>query len=397
MRELINLINEKALDPQSPLGLKKDIVSQVNKTDDINILQRVIKVLKAGNIEDRIKQVFSLDSDAANFIEIIADVIIKIDAPIEEKDKFLANFPKGIVNANMLIDGDNHSYLDLVGGSTFARDVLAALVVHPALKPQGVGPGELALAVLNPKIKWSGRAEGGGDILVGKTAVEVKTTIASGGRWVNARKADLDIAGIYKAITDAFKAVNTAPGNRIPKRLNPTVWVNTIRPVISRNEKSFSQCVKIVAKGLFAHANTAAYEKALLKGSEQDITNAILSTGFENYKNYSGFDGVLLVNNNTQSLQYFQDYQSMPGSIKSDVPYIMAPESEAMPKVTLSAIAAGGIDPAQLRREKRAATAEPAEPAVTLKDPRASMPASAISTPRNRRGETNKGLGRERR
>jgi hypothetical protein len=397
MRNLINILSEKAPVVQTPVNLKKDIVTQVNKTDDINVLQRVYKVLKAGNIEDRIKQVFATDSDAINYVEIVADVIMKIDAAIEEKDKFLANFPKGIVNSKLLVDGNLHSYLELVNGHGFSRDVFAALVVHPALRPQGVGPGELALAILNPVIKWSGRAEGGGDILVGKLAVEVKTTVATGGRWVNARKADMDMAGIYKAIVDAFKAVNTAPGNRIPKRLAPSVWVNTIRPVISRDPQSFKQCVKIVAKGLIAHANTAAYEKALLSGSEQDISNAILSIGFENYKAYSGFAGVLLVNNITQSMQYFQDYQSMTGSIKADVPYIMAPESEGMPKVTLSAVAPGGLDPAELRKQKKAAAAAPAEPKASLKDPGASMPASAISKPRNKRGEVNLGLGRERR
>jgi len=388
MRNLINIIAE------ADASIKDEIVAQVKRTDDINILNRVLNVLRAGNLDEKISAVLSQDADAAKFLETVADVIVKINAPITEKDAFLNRFPKGIINTSLLLDGSIHSYLDIVNGDNFARTVLATLAAHRTLISQGVGPGEMALAILSPQIKWSGRTQGGGDIIVGKTAVEVKTTLESGGRWVNARKADQNMPSIKNAILDAFTQIDSDPPN-IPPRLNPNLWVDQIRPrlVLARKPDILKKCVGIMAKGLFAHANTNDYEAALLNGTAADISAAILKTGFENYKNYSNFDGILMINNNSESVQYFTSYESMQGLIKSEVAYIMAPDSEGMPKVDLIAIASTGVDVKALRKSERAAAKAAAEPAFDPENTRLQVtrkgrkPESRDkdSTPRQRR------------
>ena len=118
-----------------------------------------------------------------------------------------------------------------------------------------------------------------------------------------------------------------------------------------------------------------------------------LKTGFENYKNYSNFDGILMMNNNSESVQYFTSYESMQGLIKSDVAYMMAPDSEGMPKVDLIAIASTGVDVKALRKAERAAAKASAQPAfdpektrlqVTRKG-RQAEPRDKDSTPRQRR------------
>jgi len=168
MRNLINIIAE------ADASIKDEIVAQVKRTDDINILNRVLNVLRAGNLDEKISAVLSQDADAAKFLETVADVIVKINAPITEKDAFLNRFPKGIINTSLLLDGSIHSYLDIVNGDNFARTVLATLAAHRTLISQGVGPGEMALAILSPQIKWSGRTQGGGDIIVGKQQLKSK-------------------------------------------------------------------------------------------------------------------------------------------------------------------------------------------------------------------------------
>lgn len=379
MREYINILVEA----QSPI--KQEIVTQVKQTDDIKILQRVLNVLKAGNLDERIGAVLSKDPDAANFIDTVADVILKINAPVEQKDAFLNRFPKGIINTSLLTDGNLHSYLDIVNGDDFARKVLSALASHRTLIPQGVGPGEIALAILSPNIKWSGRIKGGGDIIIGKTAIEVKTTLESGGRWVNARKADQDMASIKNAIVDAFRQINTNPPV-IPPRLNPNIWVDQIRPrlVLARKPNVLKQCVAIMAKGLFAHTNTKEYEAALINGDVADISAAILKTGFYNYKAYSNFDGILLINNNNESVQYFRNFEDMEGLIKADIPYLMAPESEGMPKVDLIAIAPTGVDFKAVKKAERAAAKQVPQPAQPEFDPEATR---VQITPKGRRPE----------
>lgn len=375
MRDLLKLFE----DPD----LKSQAVAAVRSTDDERLLQKVIDTLKAGNIEERIENIISKDADAKRFVQQIADIIVKIKAPVDEKNKFLEDYPKGIVDVSKLLDGNGHSFADIVGPG-FNVELFKAL--STALVSQGVGPGEVALAVLSPKISWSGRASGGGDIQVGDQAVEVKTSVASGGRWINARKATMDMTGIEKAIVDAItKSTGKKPEGPIPARLSPAVWVNNIRPLI--DAKLLKTTAKAIADGLFNHTDNTEYQQALISGSADDIREAILNVGYENYKAYSNFDGILLMDVRSESTQYFRDYPSMSGLIKVDTTYIYAPESEAMPKVSLLPQGAGGSTEPE--------TATPAKPIAA---PSAVTGKRVEITPRKKStNTTDKGIGRERR
>jgi hypothetical protein len=376
MRELLNIFEESRLKTQA--------VAAVKSTDDENLLQKVIDMLDAGNIEERIENIISKDADAKRFVQQIADIIIKIKSPIEEKNKFLEDFPKGIVDTSKLLDGSGHSFADIVG-SGFNVALFKAL--STSLVSQGVGPGEVALAVLSPDISWSGRAVGGGDIQVGDKAVEVKTTVSSGGRWINARKATMNMSGIEKAIVDAItKSTGNKPEDPIPARVSPAMWVSSIRPLI--DEKLLEATTKVMADGLFNHTDNSEYQQALISGNAADIRDAILDVGYENYKAYSKFDGILMMDVRSESVQYFRDYPSMRGSIKIDTTYIYAPESEAMPKVSLMSV--GGSS---------AGVSEPAVSSNPIATPSADTDKRVEIKPRKKSTKitTNKGIGRERR
>lgn len=376
MRELINIFEESRLKTQA--------VAAVKSTDDENLLQKVIDMLEAGNIEERIENIISKDADAKRFVQQIADIIIKIKSPIEEKNKFLEDFPNGIVDTSKLLDGSGHSFADIVGSGF---NVALFKVLSTSLVSQGVGPGEVALAVLSPEISWSGRAVGGGDIQVGDQAVEVKTTVSSGGRWINARKATMNMSGIEKAIVDAItKSTGNKPEDPIPARVSPAMWVSSIRPLI--DEKLLEATTKVMADGLFNHTDNSEYQQALISGNAADIRDAILNVGYENYKAYSKFDGILMMDVSSESVQYFRDYPSMRGSIKVDTTYIYAPESEAMPKVSLMPV--GGSS---------AGVSEPAAPSNPIATPSADTDKRVEIKPRKKSTKitTNKGIGRERR
>lgn len=325
MRELINIVE----DPQ----LKKEIINVVKSTDDLTVLQRVLNTLKAGNIDDRIKTVIGQDGDAQQFLKKIISAIMSIEAPVEEKNAFLDKYAKGsVINTSLLLDGKLHSFAELVG-TGFALDLFKQLSVE--LVSQGVGPGEVALAVLSPDIQWSGRAGGGGDIQVKKKPVEVKTRVSKGGRWINARKAKLDLGAVATSIAKAIASNSITPKPRnIPDRINPTYWVESIRPGIP--SASLKKLAKVVADSTFKFADNSSYQTALVAGDASAIVNAFLDVGYNNYKTYSGFVGMLLMDIPTDQLQYFTDYKDMSGSISVSTTYIYAPESEMMPQVILS-------------------------------------------------------------
>lgn len=325
MRELIDLI-ERASAPS--VSLKKNIIDLVKATEEDIILNRVLKVLQSGNIDTRIKDLLETDEDAKKFVKSITDAILQIDAPIEQKNAFLDNFKNGVVDTEKLLNGKVNSIPDLVG-SGFNSQLFRDLSTR--LTSQGVGPGELALAVMSPKIKWTGRTGGGGDILVNGKPVEVKTRVSSGGRWLNTRKAKMDLQRIKDTIEQST-------GMPVPDRLNINNWVTKYRPAIPGTD--LNKVTKIIADSIFKGTDNSAYQKALDTGTAQDIANEHLRTGFNNYKNLSNFDGILMVDLPTDTTQYFPDYESMVGKIKNDAIYIYAPESEMMPKVTLTSGAA---------------------------------------------------------
>jgi hypothetical protein len=383
MRELLQIFE----DPD----LKAQAVDAVKSTDDERLLQKVIDTLKAGNIEERIENIISKDADAKRFVEQIADIILKIKSPIEEKNKFLEDFPKGIVDTKKLLDGKGHSFADLVGPG-FNVELFKAL--STSLVSQGVGPCEVALAVLSPEISWSGRTAGGGDIQVRDQAVEIKAKDVSGGRWVNTRKATMDMAGIKRTIVDAItKSTGEDPSGPIPtyigivtSRTGTPGWVDSIRPLIDK--KLLQATTKAIADGLFNHTDNTEFQQALMSGSAEDIRDAILNVGYENYKAYSGFDGILMIDVNSESAQYFRDYPSMKGLVKVDTTYIYAPESEAMPKVSLKPV--GG---SSTGAGKPSAPSKPVAAPAAVTGKRVEIKPKTKST----KTTSDKGLGRERR
>ena len=326
MRELINLISllEAKTEEENPTRLKKVIVDLLKTTDEGSVLNQVLKVLQAGNIDERISKIVGTDADAKQFIGQITDAIIKSNASIEQKNAFLEKFPSGILNAKMLVDGKEHSFEELVGPG-FPTELLIDLSTR--LTSQGVGPGEVALAIMSPNVKWSGRDIGGGDILVNGKPVEVKTRVSSGGRWLNTRKSNMNLPAIKQAIEEAS-------GLEIPARLSVDNWVNVYRPNI--DPKSLPKVVQTIADGIFSGVNNNQYKEILMKGDVSDIIDEHLRTGFDNYKKLSGFEGILLMDLPTERTQYFKDYNSMEDVIKNDSVYIYAPEAEMMPKVALA-------------------------------------------------------------
>ena len=328
MRKLIDIFEDPAL--------KKEIIDAVKKTDDVQVLQKILNALTVGDLPTRLREILRKDADASKFAESIAKVIMHMDNPNSDKMAFLENYATGFINTDLLLDGQQHNYREFIN-SPLALDLFKILSTQ--LVSQGVGPCEVAFAVLSPKIRWSGRAGGGGDIQVNKVAVEVKARVSGGGRWINARKATIDMAGIRRAMEDAWvKSKNPEP-LKMPDRTNFAYWVQNIRPKI--DPTILPKLAEKMADGLFNHVNNNEYRDALVDGDVAAIQDALLNVGFENYKAYSDFDGILLVDVPSEIAQYFRSYAEMRGHAKAEQGYLYAPESEAMPKVVL--IPKGGV------------------------------------------------------
>ena len=359
MREFINIINNLFEAKDESNVLKKTIIDMVKSTQEGTVLNQVLKVLQSSGLDSRIMNVVGTDEDAKGFLKQITDAIIQSDASIEQKDEFLKRFPTGILDVGKLLDGKTHSFAELVGPG-FPAELLKDLSVR--LTSHGVGPGEVALAIMSPKVKWSGRVEGGGDIIADGKPIEVKTSVSSGGRWINARKAKMKLPKIKEKLEEYT-------GVDVPDRLNVNAWVDAYRPMLDKAQ--LDDVVNAMADGTFNAVDNSAYKQALKTGDAKAIIDEHMRTGYENYKAYSKFKGILLMDVPTETAQYFTNYDKMKDLIKVDSVYLYAPQDEMMPKVKLVA--------GQVPKEKAGSKKAGAETPTTKKGKESNFAQQAAS------------------
>jgi hypothetical protein len=306
--------------------LKAIVTGLVKQTDDEALLHRVYTTLKSNDLTSRLTAVLSKDQDVGSMLKTIAQVIITTEGTVDEKMAFADNYAAGYIDVKQLFSKNKVNYNVFVAQG-FPQRVFDNLV--PIIK-QGVGPAELALSILSPKIRFTGQEAGGGDLEVdGVGFVELKTEQVSGGRWINPRKANMNIMAIRKAIETA------SGGMPVPEYLNTNKWVEVRAYIQQNNPKALKPLCQLMADSTFNHVTNSMYANALLKGTGEEIKQAVVWTGFSNYKAYSGFDGLLIMSVPKRTVQYFTFISEMEGQIKVDTTYVLAPEGSMMPKISV--------------------------------------------------------------
>jgi hypothetical protein len=335
LRNFLNIVNEDAAE------LKANVVSLVKKTDDEPMLHRLLHTLKKAGISDNLRKALSTDADAKRYLDMVAEQIINIDATVEEKERFIANYTNksySFIDTDMVFDGKYHTSAEFITDN-FARTVFHKLFT---ISPVGVGKGEIAMAVLSPEIKHSGTVGGGGDIQVKDVgAVEVKSRVSAGGRWGDARKAKYNIPGMRKAITKvmAETEVEGEPPYVLAKTVNINMWVNDILPRLKTLDKArIDKVVSIIADGTFAGTNNSKYKEALLSGNARHIVDVFLETAWNNYMSYAKFKGMLFMDGSGDNIvtQYFTSYEQIKGLVHIATPTIIGgSEGDMMPQASL--------------------------------------------------------------
>jgi hypothetical protein len=125
--------------------LKKQVIDLVKQTDDQPLLKKVYDALAMGDLPARLQNLLSKDADASKFVGKIASTIVAMDYPASDKEAFIKQYPKGFINTDKLLSSSKLSFNQFVTPGLPA-DLFKILSVE--LVSQGVGPGEVALAVL---------------------------------------------------------------------------------------------------------------------------------------------------------------------------------------------------------------------------------------------------------
>ena len=163
---LINEIGSRDLQTQ-----KKAIKKSVDLEDSQEILDRVESTLQSGELAQRLGAVLKQDADTKKLYRLVSQVIVNVPSALDDKLKFIEDFPKGFVKISTLMSPGVVTDFSKSIPDPFAYRVFMAL---KDVVIQGVGPGEFALAALSPRIKSMGQRSGGGDLLINGVNVEVK-------------------------------------------------------------------------------------------------------------------------------------------------------------------------------------------------------------------------------
>jgi hypothetical protein len=307
--------------------LKGIITGLIKQTDDEALLNKVYNALKSGDVSSRLAAALNQDLDAKKFLDVMTQVVLNTEGTVDEKMMFAENFANGFVDIGSTFSGKKIG-LDACIAPGFQQRVFLNLV--PIIK-QGVGPGEVAFSVMSPSIRFTGQEVGGGDLEVaGVGFVELKTEQSSGGRWINPRKARMNLGKIREALLNLAQ-------RQLPDRINVKQWVQ-LREYLKANganKKQMIDLAKLMADATFNHVDNSYYVSNLLSGTAEEIITAITIVGYNNYKAYSGFDGMLIMSVPKKSLLYFSTIDQAMPHLKITTSYVLAPEGEMMPKISV--------------------------------------------------------------
>jgi hypothetical protein len=313
-------------EPQiSDQELRSQIIATVN-TAERPLLIKFYDLLDSGDINDKLEIMLSsenVDKDAARIKNDLVKIFLTTKGNIKEKNNFIEQFPKGFIDVGELLKPSSN-ISKWFKGNDFSKRVFES--VASSVVTQGIGPGEYALAAFSPLLKSIGLIGGGGDLIYGEgegsLRIEVKGKIKSWGRLHDAKKMDYDMQSIKRAFAEF--------GIDQPV-LTVLQWISLRNNLEDEVRKNLS---KIVVDNLFTHVDDSLKSpliKALSTEGMPTIKSEWGKLSFINYKNASGFSGILFYDVISGSTRYLSDTTNI--KFGSDAPQIYGAERDAMPKV----------------------------------------------------------------
>jgi hypothetical protein len=306
--------------------LKDLIVQRLQSEDDRNMLDRIYQALEQSTLDERIKGTLATDEDAKSRLQIFAGLVMNTEGTYAEKEAFIQNYPNGYIDTVKLTTPNQiHQYAEWLIGDAFVERVFDSLYGYT---PQGIGPGEYALAVLSPDIQASGRsADMAGDLVINGVMCEVKAKQQSGGRWSDNRKAKMNIRATEQAFVKA--------GIEVGKGISGKMWAENVRPTLEPTV--VAELSKIIVKNAFAFVNdneAGGVISALEGGDSRQIAHEWGMLAYENYQRMSNFETMLLLDGPKRHSLYFSDVNAVSAVINAGQPYLVGPEQQIHPQMT---------------------------------------------------------------
>jgi len=298
--------------------IKQMIVQRVQTLQDSEIIKKLYNVVMNSGTDVKIQQALQTDDDSKKYAKRLVADVMETEGTIEEKKHFAENFSKGFINVDKLLDNGNpHSFDDLLintipsqlkdNKQPFVYRVFQMLV--QTYSEQGVGPGEIALAILSPLIK----RVGGGNEAVGDLEIQSGSKVLSvevkgkskgtSGRLDDAKVKIMDAGGVARVLQQygqKGQRVSLTSSTRARSAIGLVGGENSI--VKNMDPQSLPNFANDIAKEIFHYSpedqsTAATYIQNNDEGLKQFYTKVLFNRYFsQKSKEGNPLAGFLLVN-----------------------------------------------------------------------------------------------------
>ena len=293
---------------------------------DPEILQKVLMALEGGGLTKRLQNALENDPDARRILEKTTQTIMNAKGTTQEIDAFIKQYPKGFVNTQNLVSSGKKSWSDIFVG--YQSDNFVGRVVRNlyGLKNQGIGPGEVCLSVMSPRIFHSGSKPGAGDIFVeGAGHFEIKGELAKAGRLYDTRKSNVDMNTI----------------EQVRKQLKiekPRVNIKDLIAV-KANQKQLVALITSIMRYVQPTA-VSDFVKSVLSGNEQQAKIEHTKLAYQNYramtaKGKETFVGIIFMSLNGEWSNTITNIEELVQNLAVGTIYLMSPDqADFFPQTT---------------------------------------------------------------
>ena len=269
-------------------------ISMKVQDDEGNLNNRILTALQPENTKPESDQTF-----ANSFIESFVTAIDKTEGTVEEKIQF-ANTLGSVdhIDTKALLQPLS-GWSDWLVGTPFAQRLFDTMFNLPAFRTDNKGPGEVALALLSPKITLSKTK---GDIVVDGTPIELKGGKTSSGGRLSPTKGTL---GMLYGNKEFWK-------NLVPDDPVKGAELAKVNKVNANNYSSFleehgldAKHSQIILSAIFkVDGLDGLIAKAAKKGS--GVTAAdLIAIAVKNYGLSQGDEHFLILQSNIRASLYF--------------------------------------------------------------------------------------------
>ena len=293
---------------------------------DPEILQKVLMALEGGGLTKRLQNALENDPDARRILEKTTETIMNAKGNTQEIDAFIKQYPKGFVNTEALVSTGKKSWSEIFVG--YQSDNFVGRVVRNlyGLKNQGIGPGEICLSVLSPRIFHSGSKPGAGDIFIeGAGHFEIKGELAKAGRLYDTRKSNVDMNTIE----------NVRKQLKIEK---PRVNIKDLISVKANQQQLIALITSIMR--YVKPTSVGGFVKSVLSGNEQQAKIEHTKLAYQNYramtaKGKETFVGIIFMSLNGEWSNTITNIDELVQNLAVGTIYLMSPDqADFFPQTT---------------------------------------------------------------